>query len=322
MAILIDPPAWPAHGTLWSHLVSDERYEELHAFARRLGFSRRSFDLDHYDVSAANFDRAVGLGALPVSGKELVFRLRKSGLRVRQADRGSVTPQRRREYLVDEWARLGETVGVAAPDGNWQRLGEDLIARWNEPHRSYHDERHLEDVLLALDHLGMRGEHISPATLLAAWFHDAVYEGDAGADERDSADLAVSALTNHGIDGSVVDRVRRCIIATIPGRQVDGTGIEYEVHDSEVDLLLDADLWIFASLSERYAEYASSVRAEYASVSDREFAAGRARILASYLDRPAMYRTDAARHLWESRARINVERELAQLREVSSHFPA
>lgn len=322
MAILIDPPAWPAHGTLWSHLVSDESYEELHAFARRLGFSRRSFDLDHYDVSAANFDRAVELGALPVSGKEVVFRLRQSGLRVRQADRGSVTPQRRRQYLVDEWARLGETLGVAAPGGDWQRLGADLIARWNEPQRSYHDERHLEDVLLALDHLDMRGEHVSPVTQLAAWFHDAVYEGAAGADERASADLAVSALTDLGIDAHVADRVRCCIIATIPGGQVAGAAIESAAHGAEVDQLLDADLWIFASLSERYAEYASSVRAEYASVPDREFAAGRARILASYLDRPAMYRTTAARDLWEPRARINVERELKQLREVSSHLLA
>ena len=39
MAILIDPPAWPAHGTLWSHLVSDSDYDELHAFAALLGLS-------------------------------------------------------------------------------------------------------------------------------------------------------------------------------------------------------------------------------------------------------------------------------------------
>ncbi|MGO2004190.1 DUF4031 domain-containing protein, partial [Arthrobacter rhombi] len=33
MAILIDPPLWPAHGTVFSHLVSDVSVEELHAFA-------------------------------------------------------------------------------------------------------------------------------------------------------------------------------------------------------------------------------------------------------------------------------------------------
>ena len=34
MTVLIDPPAWPAHGTVFSHLVSDASLEELHAFAR------------------------------------------------------------------------------------------------------------------------------------------------------------------------------------------------------------------------------------------------------------------------------------------------
>ena len=82
MAILIDPPAWPAHGTLWSHLVSDSDYDELHAFAALLGVPRRGFDLDHYDVPVRRYDAVVAAGAQPVSGRELITRLRASGLRV------------------------------------------------------------------------------------------------------------------------------------------------------------------------------------------------------------------------------------------------
>ena len=47
MAILIDPPLWPAHGTLWSHLITDTALAELHSFAAHLGIPRRAFDLDH-----------------------------------------------------------------------------------------------------------------------------------------------------------------------------------------------------------------------------------------------------------------------------------
>ena len=47
MTVLIDPPAWPAHGTVFSHLVSDASLEELHAFARAAGLSERAFDRDH-----------------------------------------------------------------------------------------------------------------------------------------------------------------------------------------------------------------------------------------------------------------------------------
>ena len=82
MAILIDPPRWPAHDTLWSHLISDESIDELHDFAGANGIPRRGFDLDHYDVPASKYDELVAAGAVPVDGHELVRRLIGSGLRV------------------------------------------------------------------------------------------------------------------------------------------------------------------------------------------------------------------------------------------------
>jgi hypothetical protein len=90
VTVLIDPPTWPAHETVWSHLVSDLSYAELHDFAARAGVPRRAFDHDHYDVPQARYDDLVALGATPVSGRELVLRLIRSGLRVAQRDkRGS-----------------------------------------------------------------------------------------------------------------------------------------------------------------------------------------------------------------------------------------
>ena len=87
MASLIDHPAWPAHGRLWAHLVSDTSLDELHAFAALAGIPRRGFDHDHYDVPEERYDELVQLGAVPVSGRELVLRLTASGLRVRQRDK-------------------------------------------------------------------------------------------------------------------------------------------------------------------------------------------------------------------------------------------
>ena len=72
---------------LWSHLVSDSSLEELHDFARRMGIPRRSFDLDHYDVPETRYEEMVAAGAEPVSIRQLVERLRDSGLRVSQRDR-------------------------------------------------------------------------------------------------------------------------------------------------------------------------------------------------------------------------------------------
>jgi hypothetical protein len=85
--ILIDEPQWPAHGTLWAHLVSDTSLEELHAFAEAAGIPPRGFDHDHYDVPARSWDDLVARGAVPVSARELLRRLQAAGLRVRQRDK-------------------------------------------------------------------------------------------------------------------------------------------------------------------------------------------------------------------------------------------
>ncbi|GAA2660424.1 MULTISPECIES: DUF4031 domain-containing protein [Nonomuraea] len=85
MSVLIDPPNWPGpRGLLWSHLVSDTSLEELHAFAALLGVPERAFDRDHYDVPETVHQRAVALGAEPVSSRELLSRLIAAGLRRRR----------------------------------------------------------------------------------------------------------------------------------------------------------------------------------------------------------------------------------------------
>jgi hypothetical protein len=81
MAILIDPPAWNAHGRRWSHLISDVSLEELHAFTRGLGLSERLFEGDHYDVPEEHYAAMVAAGAVAVTSRELLVRLRASGLR-------------------------------------------------------------------------------------------------------------------------------------------------------------------------------------------------------------------------------------------------
>ena len=87
MTVLIDRPMWPAHGTVWSHLVSDTSLDELHAFAAANEIPRRGFDLDHYDVPARRYESLVAAGAHPVGNRELVLRLRASGLRVSARER-------------------------------------------------------------------------------------------------------------------------------------------------------------------------------------------------------------------------------------------
>lgn len=89
MAILLDPALWPQHGTMWGHLVSDTSLAELHEFAALAGLPERAFDRDHYDVPIARYDDLIALGAELISTRELIRRLRASGLRVTAAHRKS-----------------------------------------------------------------------------------------------------------------------------------------------------------------------------------------------------------------------------------------
>ena len=82
--IIIDPPAVPRYGRMWSHLASDTSYDELHAFAAALGIPPRGFDRDHYDVPSELYGAALELGAVPVTSRELIRRLVGAGLRRRK----------------------------------------------------------------------------------------------------------------------------------------------------------------------------------------------------------------------------------------------
>ena len=79
--IYLDLPRWPARGRMWSHLISDASFAELHTFAELLGAPRRGFDGDHYDLPSDRFAEAVWLGATVVSPREIVARLHAAGLR-------------------------------------------------------------------------------------------------------------------------------------------------------------------------------------------------------------------------------------------------
>ncbi|MER6182598.1 DUF4031 domain-containing protein [Streptomyces sp. NPDC001652] len=81
MTVYIDPPDWPGHGRMWSHLVSDVSYDELHTFADGLGVPRRAFERDHYDIPSHRYADVVAAGAVEVSSREVVRLLTASGLR-------------------------------------------------------------------------------------------------------------------------------------------------------------------------------------------------------------------------------------------------
>jgi predicted metal-dependent HD superfamily phosphohydrolase len=185
-----------------------------------------------------------------------------------------------------------------APD-----VAAGLLARWREPHRRHHGERHLAEVLDAIGVLARPGDDVS-AVELAAWFHDAVYAGRPDDEER-SAALARTELAASGAAAALVDEVVRLVLLT-------------RSHDPQPDdrlgaLLCDADLSVLGADPDRYAEYVADVRAEYAALDDATWRTGRAGVLRRLLALEPMFRTPAARNRWERAARDNLTAELHAL---------
>lgn len=315
MSIFIDPPVWPAHGTVFSHLISDTSLAELHDFAAKTGISPRAFDADHYDVPAYRYEGLVRAGAREVSGSQLTRILIDSGLRVPLRER----PNKIRPRLMRAWDSLlpGHTA-----------LGENLLARYEQPHRKYHTSVHLSEMLTALKTLYEQHHTATPrAVLLAAWFHDAVYEANPGDDEAASADLARTALTPLASTGSLTNRevtaIAHLIELTASHQLADGIE-EYTsgaLTRADAAFFLDADLAILAADSPRYTRYVAGVRAEYAHYAPDAFTRGRAAILQGFLNRTAIYASDTAHLLWDAPARLNLRTELEGYRAALSEQP-
>ena len=315
MSIFIDPPVWPAHGTVFSHLISDTSLAELHDFAAKTGISPRAFDADHYDVPAYRYEGLVRAGAREVSGSRLTRILIDSGLRVPLRER----PNKIRPRLMRAWDSLlpGHTA-----------LGEDLLERYEQPHRKYHTSVHLSEMLTALKTLYKRHHTATPrAVLLAAWFHDAVYEANPGDDEAASADLARTALTPLASTGSLTNRevtaIAHLIELTASHQLADGIE-EYTsgaLTRADAAFFLDADLAILAADSPRYTRYVAGVRAEYAYYAPDAFTRGRAAILQGFLNRTTIYASDTAHLLWDAPARLNLRTELEGYRAALSEQP-
>jgi len=199
--------------------------------------------------------------------------------------------------LRARWQDLADTLGKHEA---WPALGVDLLASWAQPARQYHNLTHLQHVLDRVNEVADHAED-PRAVRLAAWYHDAAYEG-APDDEERSAQRAQTELIAVGLDPALVAEVARLVRLTTHHNPAAG--------DRNGEALCDADLAILAAPATDYAAYTRAVRAEYAHVDDDAFRAGRAAVLQSLLDLPTLFRTPLGCTTWEPLARANLSAEL------------
>ncbi len=187
-----------------------------------------------------------------------------------------------------------------------EAAGRELLARWSEPHRRYHDVDHLRAVLRAVDELA-GGASDADTVRLAAWFHDAVHSGrPGGRDERDSAELAAAMLPPLGVEAQQVAEVVRLVELTATHEPAPA--------DANGAVLCDADLAVLGGDPDSYAAYAAAIRKEYEHVPDEEFRSGRIAVLERLVSRDPLFHSTTAQNRWEQTARRNIDIELSLLK--------
>lgn len=180
-----------------------------------------------------------------------------------------------------------------------------LESRYNEPHRKYHNLRHIQKSLELLEKtpglvLGNRD-----VIMDAIWYHDAIYDPKQHDNEKKSAELADRELALVGYGAFEIARVQSCIMATLHKERPSGF--------AEMTMV-DIDLAILGSDPKEYWEYARAIREEYEHVPNDAYRIGRAGILQQFLDRkPSIYCTEYFQKMFQAQAEINLKSEIVRL---------
>lgn len=204
--------------------------------------------------------------------------------------------------LERRWRALAAEAGwPALPAG---RVYAALIAAWSQPHRRYHDLRHLERCLALFERYRELLERPVPSAL-ALWHHDCVYDPRAGDNEERSVEVAEDHARLLGLDEAGREHVRRCILATRHGEEPPPRG--------DAALVADIDLAILGADPATFDAYERDVRAEYAFVPWERYRTARRRVLERLAAGDGPFRHEALRRDLGAAARRNLRRALARL---------
>ena len=184
------------------------------------------------------------------------------------------------------------------------RLFADVITRYKEPHRAYHNLQHLQEIFEKFEWIKDKlGD--ADAVALALFYHDIIYDPRRADNEAKSAAYAARHLQAAGLHAAFIGKIQKMILATKDHTVRTG--------DDDLVYMLDIDMSILAAPAERYAQYLQQVRQEYAHLDDAAFYAARCdRFLRPTLKAP-IFKTRFFKEKYQAAAQANLTRELSEI---------
>jgi predicted metal-dependent HD superfamily phosphohydrolase len=202
--------------------------------------------------------------------------------------------------LLDRWEALWKRI---PHKGNIWRLYGEIVTRYSESHRFYHNLWHIQHCLKVLDearHLCRNPDEVE----VALWFHDVVYNFKEGDNEKESAFASGLALAKLEVDFSFRDRVWAHILATKHVETPD---------DRDSRITADIDISIMGHPETVYLEGEKRIFREFEWVPAEAGRAWRTQTLRGFLDCDRIYATDFFREKYEDQARKNLEGSIWRL---------
>lgn len=202
--------------------------------------------------------------------------------------------------LLDRWETLWKRI---EHQGDIWRFYGEIVTRYSEPHRFYHNLWHIRHCLKVLDearHLCRNPDEVEAAL----WFHDVIYNFKEGDNEKESAFASGLALAKLEVDFGFRDRVWAHILAT--------KHVELP-EDPDSRITTDIDISIMGHPEDIYLEGEKRIFREFEWVPAEEGRAWRTRTLQGFLDRDRIYATDFFRDKYEDQARKNLAGSLRRL---------
>lgn len=181
-------------------------------------------------------------------------------------------------------------------DEAWLKVEE----AYAEPHRHYHTMNHINQFHFVI-HKIANLLNSELAFVLAALYHDIIYDPQKKDNELQSAMYAKQALQKLKLPEDIITKVYNMILATIDHKYAN---------DSDTNYFLDTDLIILGSDSLEYQQYAVNIRKEYAIYDEESYKKGRIEVLSKILFQPHIFKTEFFRNTLEQQARINLTKEI------------
>ena len=185
-----------------------------------------------------------------------------------------------------------DSVGISSNEDTFNAL----ISHYDEKHRHYHNQNHIDAALQHLDDVSDLAKKPNEIEL-ALWFHDAIYRPFSSRNELNSANWASEFLKKNDATVDVVARVHALIMATLHTGQAES---------DDLKLMIDIDLTILGAPENTYSLFEKSVRKEYRLVPYFIYRKKRKEILSSFLARERIFKNDYFYSSFEAQARTNL----------------